>query len=582
MRRYGERAIKPGNIWYRILYKWAGCLFLILMSLLLFTKYSLATPVYIDDSFNNMDLVDVQDTTAEIETTSGWVTLAKKNMGNSLLLERDSFDVAIINGNLIETYGLHDLTMKRKTEFSILTGLSDPRGVSGEKGSLYVLDRGKGKILSYQFDGQGMIENPQLGLSSLNNPLLFQSAANLHYWVVEGRRVKGYSFGEDQMFPNGSISFQLDNSIKPISSAAPRTGLDLILADSLGSGVSYYHFEGGEMVFKPDRSITEGLLEPKSVSLDSEGFFCIVADGNQVKAYLYQGEEMVYTPQLSIIGLSNPIAVAIKPGSYAYAVLCFDEGDNPQVKYFAFDGTAMVELELLRIQGLNRIPYGNYQTLKGKGAITEKTVRGLSILADVDLPPHTDITWEVSVDNETWYEALNDGPPVRFIGGGHKPNYRAVLSTAEQEVTPKIHRVRLVDASLWMGNLQITDIVGPILAGNPPLPTSEQVSIWAGYNVSFQIETRGGVESIKAIITGNEVDIVLDSELGNITPIYPLTEDLNLWEATFHTGPAVSKDTFLDMELTAYQGEEHITASCPDFAVIRGSALENHPIHLTH
>lgn len=555
----------------------------VLLFLMLFPVNVLGVDAYIDDTFNDLTKIDQAVTTAEVDPANGWVTLGLRNLANSLLLYNDNFDVTLINNDAVETYQYNGTAMELYVPRSITGGLSNPVSISGRWGEYIVLERGTKETTWFHFDGFGMVENGLLGVSALTDPKALDAANGIYDFVLlDGNRLKRYAYD--------GTGFALIPPLSPVLAGANPISISLedddfaaVVLDQANKAVKHYRYSGGSMSLDAAKSIQAPgeLSEPRSLSVSKTGGMYLVADSDQVKAYHYDGSAMVYNPSLSVTGLNKPLAVSLKPDLFAYAVLTHDAGNKPQVCYYAFDGTGMVEIPGLRVTGLDDIMYDNDQVLQGKSVETAFDVAGLKLLADVEFPAGTSINWEVTVDGITW-QTIVPGDIARFTIPGTKPNYRATLHTDDPAVTPKILSVQLLDASLTVGNFQVTDIIGPVIPGNPALPTDEQVKIWAGYNVTFQIETAGRAESVSADITCGSDVITLSSLCSEITPDEPPGTPINIWTGVFHTNAGVPAGTHLDIFFRAMSGTEHTDAAYPDFAEIYGSALENHHIHLTH
>jgi hypothetical protein len=531
---------------------------------------------YIDDSFNDLGQVDTVHTTAEVDTANGWVTLSRLNMANSLLLYAESRDLTLVNGDAVETYQPSGGLMVKNSALSVNGGLKSPVSISGHSpGEYLVLEKGSREAVYYQYDGTGMMKNGSLGVSLLNNPLAMSAGAGYDFSLLDGSAVKSYSFDGGGFVLNDQLSINLEGARAVGISAGAGSG-EYSVVDGLNKKMLSYVWNGSAMEKSEALSIETGLTSPRSVSRDGNLFF--VADDSGVKAFNYDGSRLLANPFLSVEGLSTPLAVAVKPGGLEYAVLQYDESSRLAVSYYAFDGLEMREVPALRVSGLSGVPYDNDQLLVGKGVTAARGVSGLKLTAETELPTGTEIAWETTVDGVTWKEILNNGPAVRFDTPGTKPNYRAVLKTSDITLSPKIFSVCLSDASLAVDNMKIVNIVGPEIPGNPPLPTGQPVKIWAGYNVTFQVETRGGAELVSASIHAAGVPAInLSCE-----PLFPAGSDNNTWQGTFHTPVDVPRGTLLEMDVTAGKGAGQAFASYPGFAEIYASALENHLIHLTH
>ncbi len=553
--------------------------------LMLFSAPAYAATIYLEDSFNDTSGINKAITTAEVDIDKGWVTLARKNPGNIIALYEDSFDVTVLNGTALETYQYNGREMQRNEGFSISSGLNDPVGVASvQPGECIVLDQGNKKALYYQYDGSSMVENTSLSVNGLNKPIAVGLAKDSYdYAVLDGQKINWYSFDGTRMVLNEILSLELGETQSPVSLSQKAGEYEYAVVDKADKSVKYYFLNDGALVQDLQRSIAAGeLINPKGISLSSTEEYYLVLDDTAVRAYSFDGSQMVLNPFLSInSGLRNPFAVALKPGSYEYAVGQYDEDGNSIISYYAFDGNEMIENRGLNISGLAATGYGNDQVLMGKEILAGRSVWGLRLAADVELPSGTSIAWEVTVDGTTWLPITNNGEAVRFASPGIKPNYRAVLHTEDAEITPKILSVQILDASMWIGEFQITEIIGPSIPGNPELPTDEQVKIWAGYNVFFQINTVGAIEGVAADISFADTVITLSSMRGDLTPLYPAEQKNNTWQGAFFIDADVTEGTMLDIDFVAAEGANFCYVSYAEFAVVYRSALRNHPIHLT-
>lgn len=556
-----------------------------LLNLVVFSQLVRAEIIYLDDDFNDTSKVDMVKTTAEVDTDKGWVTLSPKNLANSMALYQNSYDITIIDGSNVETYQYQGNKLVKNNALSVTTGLRDPISISSHQAGQYVvLDQELKKANYYQYDGTAMLANPFFTINGLTNPLAVGTVKDSYdIAVLDKKEVKWHSFDGTGMVLNNALSMSLGDKTNPVSFSQKADSFDYAVVDRANNQVCYYNFVGSSLIKNPLLSITAPteLTRPKSISLSEDAFFYVVVDDEEVKAYNFDGTKMTYNSLLSVSGLKKPISVALKPGSFDYAVLHYNSSDQPVVSYYAFTGTEMQKIPELSITGLQEIPFANDQVLMGKGITAGVLVSGLKLVAEVDLPAGTQVTWEVTVNGTDWL-SINNNDSVKFSTAERKINYRAVLHTDDEKLAPKILRVKISDASLWVGNFRITEIVGPFIPGNPALPTHQKVKIWAGYNVTFQVDTTGQAESVTADIDMEGDIIKLNSFLGTITPEQFTTEFYNTWQGTFYTDTDVPKGASLDIDFTTNRDTEFEYASYPDFATIYGSALTNHPIHLTH
>lgn len=555
----------------------------VLIILMLFPVTALGTEIYIDDSFNDLARVDVANTTADIDTANGWVTLGLKNPADSLLLYQDSYDITLLNGDAAETYRYNGTAMELNVPLSVTGGLHEPISLSGREGEYLILESGSQEAAWYHYDGSGMVKNGSLALSGLSDARALDISGGAYDFVfLDGNSIRRYGYDGIGYVPVPLLSFTLPDA-NPVSIAAEEDDFAVVVLDKASNTIKHYSFNAGTMRFDAAKSIQapDEFTEPRSLSVQKEGGLYLVAADDQIKAYSFDGNAMVYNPYLSVQGLRKPVAVSLKPDMLAYAVLDHDSEDNLQVSYYTFNGSGMTEVPGMRITGLEQLTYASNQVLQGNAYEAGHEVSALQLLAETELPPGTSIVWEVTVDGVYW-QAIEPGAVARFAVPGTQPNYRALLHTDEGTLTPKILNVQLADASLAVGRFQITEIVGPYIPGNSDLPTDRQVRIWAGYNVSFSINTTGRAERVVADISAGSETITLSSQLGELMPSEPIGSMDNLWIGTFHTYAGMPAGTLLNISFIVSKGTEFAYAEYPEFALIYGSALELHKIHLTH
>lgn len=544
-----------------------------------------AATVLIEDTFSDISKIDPVRTTAEVDTTNGWVTLGNRVPANMLLLYEDNYEIALINGNSLDTYRFDGNHMEREPGFSV-SGLTSPVSVSSnKKGEYLILDQGAKAATYYYYDGIGLTSDPNPAAEGFINPISLSCVKNnLDFIILDNREIQYYCHDGREMVRNSPMSISLGYDSNPVSIAVSKDGLACAVVDQAAKQVKYYSFDGTSLVLNPLLSITEaGVLgNPRSIAIGGEAGCYAVVDTDSVKVFNFDGSVMVNNTMLSVTGLNNPTAVAMKTNCSEYAVLHYDAANEPIVCYYFFNGTGMEEIPELRITGLSPPNFTGGQVLMGKAVTGSEPINSLKLAADVEMPEGTDICWEVTADGISWQPAVNKGPAVRFCTSGVMPNYRAILSTNDPKVRPKIFSVRLIDASLWIGAFRITHIVGPRIPDNPALPSSRfPIQIWAGYNVTYNVDTAGRAQWIAAAINVNGRTIDSSSISGTITCLNP-GEAENTWQGVFHTEVSLPKGTLLDISLTAARETESESMYYENFAEIYGSALENHTIHLTH
>ena len=482
----------------------------------LFLPGKLIAAPFIDDTFLNTNLIDIAKTNANIDVVNGWVTLAKRNISNSILLNKDNYNVILINNGAVQTYVSNGSGMSLDIGHSITGGLSEPISIAGKQDEYILLDRGTKTACWYHYDGNGMVQNGTLSISMLNDPRAIAVMTDAYdFALLDQSDLNWYNFDGVGMVKNSFLSLNTGSTSNPISLSLEDNNYACVVLDKAKKEVRYYYYDGSSMILDSTKSIqTPGVLvNPKSISVSEDGGLYLIVDGNAVRAFNYDGSSMVYNSYISISGLINPLAVTIKPDSFDYAVLDEDMAGNPVLKYFGYDGSAMAEIPALRIIGLDKILYANDQVLVGKSIAVTQPVTGLKLVANVDLPVGTSISWEVTVDGITWKPITLGGASVKFASGGTSPNYRALLHTDNPAVTPTIFDVQLIDASLSVTGY------------------SDKSSYKAGEAMIITAETEGAAASVEAIMWWSGGNGFSPNDSTELVPELPVASDLNTWHS---------------------------------------------------
>lgn len=488
-------------------------LFICVLIILIWSIEVMAATIYIQDSFTDLTKINSSKTSAQMDTVNGWVTLAKKNLTNSMILYPDSYDITIVNNDAVETYQFNGTNMVLNPGLSINGGLTEPVSIAGREGEYALLDRGTKTVSWYHYDGTGMVPNGVLSIGPLIDPRAIDVAPGTYdLAVLDQANLKWFSYDGTGLAPNSYLSFNTGASSNPNSLSLENDNFASVVLDKAAKEIRHNYFNGSSMVLDASKSIRVPgeLTNPKSLSVSKDGGLYLIVDDTTVKAYNYDGTEMLYNNNLSMSGFTNPLAVTIKPDSFDYAVLD-DNNGSPRLLYYAFNGTAVEEVAVMRITGLDAIGYGNDQLLMGKAVTTAGNVSGLKLLATMELPVGTSITWEVTVDGVIWKPITPGGATVRFATPGIHPNYRAVLHTEDPTITPKILDVQLLDASL--------SVVG----------RSDKATYKAGEAMILYADTDGAVNQVEAImwwVGGNGFTADTNTDL---VPNLPVTNDLNTW-----------------------------------------------------
>lgn len=256
-------------------------------------------------------------------------------------------------------------------------------------------------VRHYSFNGTGMGRNPALEVAGLAQVASVGVRGTGDVATLAAGVVRHYSFSGTGMseIPWLEPQAQFTN---PVALALRPDAWQLAVVDTdpaTGQGrVRFFGFDGSGMSEIPQLAIT-GLAGGKAVAYGDSGSVAVLA-GNQVVQYAFDGQRMSRVEALTVTGLLAPVAVALRPGSYDRIV-----ADGDRVRYFAWNGAALVEdpSRSVTVAGLGNLlgyaPLASAVSLAFDRVVAADRVR---VLAAHSLQPGTRVTWSVTADGSTW------------------------------------------------------------------------------------------------------------------------------------------------------------------------------------
>ena len=404
-------------------------------------------------------VIDTSKTSAVVDTTLHEIRLPRSSP-KVVGFEGENFDYLALTPTEVKRFSWDGSTLVENTVIRV-PGLSNPVAVLP---SFYpdVAVATSSVVTHYALSGGTM--SPVWSVSGFTSVMSI-GTREMDFAALDGSVVKyyGYNGSGGSYISNLSITSGLVN---PLDVALSPNTYDCVVLQS--DKARYYAWTGSSLTEVLGLNITN-LSAPKSISMGTENNIAIV-DGSQVKLYVLSGGSFVNIASITS-GLSNPISVALRPGSNDLIVA---DGDN--VKYYMFDGSGLVYNDNLSkaVSGLSNIgSYAPSAVAVSNVNVNANNITKARIRAYCSLPNSTSIEFYMSTDGgSTWGNAvrvsrnssgvvtvelgngsswvsssltLNDINPQstvidlwRTFNSGKNIAWKAVLITSNSSNTPKI------------------------------------------------------------------------------------------------------------------------------------------------
>lgn len=543
--------------------KAARFLYLVVLIFIFFIPSPCSAEIVLDDTFINTDYVDLNRTTARVDTKNGWVTLAGVAKPNAIAMKQFGYEYAVATAAGIKVFTYDDATgtMTENNALSV-PAATDALGIAvrQDEPNIWVLT--ENELTLYKFNGGSMSTNPNLKVSGLSDVLSVSSwstrdkAAILSISGAGTGLVEVYDATSGTMAP--VINFDTGKQ-NPVAVSVVMGTPDLVVATS--DAYYYYAYDdatGG--YFEDPRRTVVGLNNVIAVSSGDPG--SVVLARNDVQYYFNNDAG---TPEQAVALSSSPadgVAISIKPDSYDYAVIT-EGGDVEYYTYNNESGT-MARVSTLEVTGLEL--NGGYKENGEYYSVVITTGREydeVRLTVDQDVPDGTSVHYFVTSDGgENWVGAI-PGEWVTVVPN-NKFAVKAVLATSDKSVAPKVYNVQLEASTLELMDLQIRAIAynDP---GQPVPITTFPARVKSGAEIQFEVITGGYAETVSAIFTtGHNV---------MLTPEAPVTEDENTWRGLYTVPADVEEGSTIGATVTAERGSKQKHLTQDPFILVSGSVL---------
>lgn len=535
-----------------------------LMALLL---WLLPVGIYADtfqDTFNDKTKIDIDKTGVAVDTTNGYLSLPKNPMPNALAMKEFGYEYAVVVENGVKFFSFDGAGMVENPFLSI-GSITNPLGVAlrEDQQSIWVLT--DTELKRYDYNGSGMVYNPFLSITGLSNPISISAQPADDFVAIlskdgEGKGVISY-FGKDENGQIISIPFLSMNTniMNPVSISLVKNSYDLVIASS--DAIYYYAYDGTGLIQNPFLTITgqENIVSFMAAG-DELQYKILKDDSKAVESYLLSGTGMDRVDILSKTNLPESIAMSIKPGSFDFGLLT-KTGD---IQYYSFDGSTYIRNYYLEVTGLNitqkyRSPK-EYQSIEFKASKLCDTAR---LVVTEEVLENTSIQYYISTDSgSTWVPIIPNTWMDTALSDKFK--IRAVFSTDNDQITPKLYDIALEVTRLDIKNLMVTNI--SLKYPEQVVPTNIfPVVVKAGTEVIFTVETEGYAKAVSAAFTtGKVVDLVPSSSTDN---------DTNTWTGSFIIPVNIDDGSFIGITATADRDGKQKSITENGFLVINGQAF---------
>jgi hypothetical protein len=414
--------------------------FFLFVFILIFSHPAFAE-IVLEDDFTNLNQVDITKTSAKVDTVNHYVELPEYALANAIDMMENGLGYAVASKDGITLFELNDATgtVQSNPVYSC-PWATDATGVSLQQNSLNVWAMNNNSIAYYKFNGSGMSNDPALKVTGLINVMSVaafknKDAALILQKVGTQEKITKYDAGAT-LTPSVVFEPNIDD---PVAISMVNDSPDFRLFTDTTAYYFSYDDAANTYVEDPAKKIT-GLNDVLSASSDYTG--------NSVLSITdlgyYMNDDSGGGTRLDVFSpgpVNNPLATALKPGSYEQAVL----DGNGNVQWWSYDDAAnkMVRDTSMETGGLSLnigfVSQAEYFSIKKTTPLNLQFVR---LTVSTDIPENTDITWQVSSDGGVNFSDITPDMWTQ-ITAGRNFLIKGSLTTSDPTLTPKIFNVKL-------------------------------------------------------------------------------------------------------------------------------------------
>lgn len=401
----------------------------------------------LNESFSDLSMIDTSKTTALVDTNNHWVQLPNGSLANAIsMLGSDVEGFATAGSDGITVYERDDTTgMIAKNPAFSCPWATTATGVSVREDTLSIWAITPNSLAYYKASATGTSDDPNLKVSGLVDVLSVAAYKKSDKALILQKTLDNkakVSLYEATAGLSQVKSFQ-PNIDDPVSISIIDDSPDFRLYTKNASYYFIYDDATGNYVEDPSKKISN-LINVISGSSDQTGN--AVLSATSLDYYMNNDEGgaskiTIFSPG----GVSNPVAAALRPGSFDQALI----DANGQVYYWTLnDATGkMVRDSSMEVSGIpiNK-GYSHPAEYWSKILTTATHYNSVLLTANSNIPANTSISWYVSSDGGNTFTNVTPGTGTS-VAAGNKFVVKAIMDTAEPTVTPKILPVVKLDVN---------------------------------------------------------------------------------------------------------------------------------------
>lgn len=469
-----------------------------------------AAPLF-EDLFNDTTKIDMENTTAKVDTAAGEIYLQTSRIGaNTIAIKHGANQYAVVTLDGADFYTYNAGSMKKDSTRSV-TGQTGVIGVAlrQDRDSLWLLK--SNELLRYD-RSTDMYKNALLSVETgLSDLIAFSAHPNEDTVVLLSRNDTnpGYIYtymatDEGEMARNDALSFNTGIQNAVAVSIVPGT-YDVIVASD--TDVSYFLYTPGGYILNDALSVS-GLSNIRSVTSLEDEYGYVVSTDTHAYYYLYNESygAMTVIPTLTVNFGDESIATSAKPGGFEYVARMEDGA----VRYYGY-GPPMTRKPNYEVANVGVLDFGGGRYVNEGDYVSinidmdTEYYMGVRVDAEEDLPEGTSIEYIVSCDNgASWFVVPKN--TVVEITPANMFRVKARLSTTDNFVTPRLLSISLSGSPAWLGLAPPEEEIYPDLLTVLTHMTSNlgfsfdgdlPQAIKAGAQAVFKIKTTGSAETVK-------------------------------------------------------------------------------------
>ena len=414
------------------------CTMIILLHLFIIAGPAQAISL-LNEEFNDYSKIDIDQTTAHIDTVNNWARLPNVSLASAVTMLRDSLGYVVASKDGIQVYELDDSsgTLVYNSVFSIPSAVT-ATGMAVRQDNLNIWATTPDSLTYYRFNGSGM--SPSLNVTGLDNIVSVagfhdrNSAILLQKSTDNKAIVKRYDSGTA---PTLTIKPDITD---PVAVSMVGSSPDFRIFTKNSSYYFYYDDATGNYIEDPGQKIS-GLVDVISGSSDEQGNS--VLSPTDLNYYInMDGGGSTRVDALSPGNVAGGVAAALRPGSFDQVVL--DQTGN--VRWWTYDDAndTMVRDPLLEKSGftLNKGYVAGADYVSGEVTTGGTTYSLVRLKSSFDMPAGTGLTWKISTDNGGSYIDVNLDEWTA-VPETNSFKIMCLLSTSNTLITPYIYSVLL-------------------------------------------------------------------------------------------------------------------------------------------